>query len=329
MIDIAKKVGVSTVSVHNALTGKRGVSDDIRNEILKVAKEMGYQQVSGSGNAEDGELKNICVIISEKYLADYDTFYWKLYQDIALAADVKNCMVTMDILKHSMEEQFKLPRIVEQKATEGIIVLGEINKEYICFLKEQVKMPIVFLDFYDDEIAQDAVITENFYGMYLMTEYLIKHGFNRLAYVGSINATSSIMDRYCGFYKAIIQNHIPLKEEWIIEDRDETGNICLEMPKEMPEAFVCNCDLVAGMLITELEKLGYRVPEDISVVGFDNYIYPGLTEKKITTYEVNMKAMAKVALTKVLKQLKNPNSGRGLDVIAGKIIYKESVKERI
>ena len=95
----------------------------------------------------------------------------------------------------------------------------------------------------------------------------------------------------------------------------------------MPEAFVCNCDLAAGMLIQELEKQGYRVPEDISVVGFDNYLYPGFTDKNITSYEVNIQVMVKVALEKALKQIKNPDSGRGLSIVSGKIVEKESVRK--
>ncbi len=66
----------------------------------------------------------------------------------------------------------------------------------------------------------------------------------------------------------------------------------------MPEAFVCNCDLAAGMLIQELEKQGYRVPEDVSVVGFDNYLYPGFPDKKITSYEVNTQVIVKACTGK-------------------------------
>ena len=95
----------------------------------------------------------------------------------------------------------------------------------------------------------------------------------------------------------------------------------------MPEAFVCNCDLTAGILILELEKQGYRVPEDISVVGFDNYLYPGFPDKKITSYEVNTLVMVKVALEKALKQTKSPDSGRGLSIVSGKIVEKESVQK--
>ena len=68
------------------------------------------------------------------------------------------------------------------------------------------------------------------------------------------------------------------------------------------------------------------MPEDISVVGFDNYLYPGLADLKITSYEVNTKAMAKVALEKVSKQLRGSKSGRGIDVVSGKMVIKRSVK---
>ena len=119
-----------------------------------------------------------------------------------------------------------------------------------------------------------------------------------------------------------------LPEEWLIEDRDEKGTTNITLPQHMPEAFVCNCDLTAGILILELEKQGYRVPKDISVVGFDNYLYPGFPDKKITSYEVNTLVMVKVALEKALKQIKNPVSGRGLSIVSGKIMEKESVRRK-
>ena len=120
-----------------------------------------------------------------------------------------------------------------------------------------------------------------------------------------------------------------VKQQWVIEDRDELGQMGFKLPKRLPKGFVCNCDLAAGLLIVELEKQGYRVPEDVSVVGFDNYLYPGFPDKKITSYEVNTQVMVKVALEKALKQIKNPASGRGLSVVSGKIVEKESVRKKI
>ena len=330
LADIAERVGVSSVTVHNALAGQKGVSEEMRNRILKVAEELGYQPVSSISRQEKEKgpherFRNIGVLISEKYLADYQTFYWKMYQELAIIATEKKCMTAVEILKHDAEAQLVLPKIVEEGTVEGLIIMGEIGRDYIRHMKKQIKMPLIFLDFYDKELADCAVVADNFYGMYLLTEYLFEQGFTKMAYVGSIHATSSIMDRYCGFQKALLEHHQVLNPDWLMEDRDEEGEIAFGLPEVMPEAFVCNCDLTAGLLIEKLERAGYRVPQDISVIGFDNYLYPGFPDRKITTYEVNTRAMAKIALEKVLKLLHNPLRGYGLDVVAGRIVEKESV----
>lgn len=104
------------------------------------------------------------------------------------------------------------------------------------------------------------------------------------------------MDRYCGFYKALLEHGEELPAEWLIEDRDRTGNVEFSVPEKLPEAFVCNCDLTAGILMIKLEEMGYKIPGDVAVIGFDNFLYPGFPDKKITTYEVNTRAMVKIAL---------------------------------
>ena len=84
-------------------------------------------------------------------------------------------------------------------------------------------------------------------------------------------------------------------------------------------------DEAALGVISALAERGLRVPEDVSVVGFNNYLYPELADREITTYEVNIKAMTKVALEKVLKQIKNPKRGHGMDIVSGRIVIKKSV----
>ena len=220
----------------------------------------------------------------------------------------------------------ELPRIVQNNSIDGLIIIGEIEKDYVRHLKKKMEKPLVFLDFYDKEIANDAVIADNFQGMYQMTELLFAQGFTEIGFIGSIYATSSIMDRYCGFMKSVLEHRIQVPQEWIIDDRDELGQVGFELPRRLPQAFACNCDLVAGMLITQLKEKGYRIPEDISVTGFDNFLEPGFADMRITTYEINIKAMVKVALDKILKQMKNPERGRRLEIISGRIIWKNSVK---
>lgn len=330
LADIAERTGVSAVTVHNALAGNKGVSDEMRQRIQKVAKELGYQALSEKKQEDPIETsRTIGVLVAENYLAQYETFYWKMYQELAMIATEKRCFTAVEVLRKDDEmHTLKMPAFLTEHRVDALVVLGEINKQYIIKLQSKADIPVVFLDFYDKDLAQDAVVTDNFYGMFLMTEYMFDQGIDELAFVGSIFATSSIMDRYCGFMKSMTLHGKNIHPEWLIEDRDKVGQMGFELPAKLPKGFVCNCDLAAFMLIDKLKEKGYRVPEDISVVGFDNYLYPGLADMQITTYEVNTKAMTKVAVEKVLKQIKNPKRGHGMDVVSGRMVIKKTVKSK-
>ncbi len=331
LVDIGRHLGVSSVTVHNALTGNRGVSDELRRKIVDTAKEMGYEQNDSAKKKEEavGEFRKLGVLIAENYLAQYSTYYWKIYQELSLIATEKRCYTIIEVLKKEMEKRtLELPQIIKNGSIEGLIIIGEIDKKYLRMLQRDSDVPVVFVDFYNNEIAQDAVIADNFYGMYRMTELLFEQGIEEIGFIGSIYETSSIMDRYCGFMKSILEHGKTVPQEWLIEDRDAVGQVGFELPRCLPQAFVCNCDLVAGMTVSKLQELGIKVPEQISVVGFDNYLYPGFADMKITTYEVNTKAMAKVAVDKMLKRLRNPAKGRNLEIVSGHVVWKNSVKAK-
>ena len=88
LADIAKEAGVSTVTVHNALTGQKGVSSQLREQILEIAGKMGYESPVRENVQKDGnsDFQKIGVLIAEKYLGNHATYYWKIYQELALAA---------------------------------------------------------------------------------------------------------------------------------------------------------------------------------------------------------------------------------------------------
>ena len=97
--------------------------------------------------------------------------------------------------------------------------------------------------------------------------------------------------------------------------------------KDMPTAFVCNSDLTASMVINQLEEQGYRVPQDFSVVGFDNYLFPGLCDVEITTYEVDIREMANKAIHVLLKKVGGERYKQGITIVEGRLVEKASVQQ--
>ena len=126
-----------------------------------------------------------------------------------------------------------------------------------------------------------------------------------------------------------MENGLEYRKEWTLEDRLPNGYSLTEFdfPEEMPTAFVCNCDETAFRVIGALQRRDLRVPEDISVTGYDNYTVSDMCVPAITTVEVDLAEMAHAAVSLLLKRIENPQKQPSRYVIPGRIILKQSMAE--
>ncbi|MBR1911989.1 MAG: substrate-binding domain-containing protein, partial [Treponema sp.] len=163
---------------------------------------------------------------------------------------------------------------------------------------------------------------------YLLTRHLINNGHRKLRFVGTFNSTTSINDRYMGFAKALLENNIPVSIDDVIPDRDARGGIVIPpLPEDdLPSAFVCNCDETAVRLITELRSHGIRVPEDVSVVGFDDFYAAPYDGPALTTVAVDFEAMARTVVDVLLRKINGQPYNKGCTVVGGKLVFRDSDK---
>lgn len=331
MADIATKLGVSTVTVSKALSNQKGVSEEMREKIKILANQLGYKQPSAIKRLNKYGSYNIGIIVPDRCFGKYESFYWVMYQEVATIAVKKECFTMLEVISSEQEKNLELPKLLKEKKVDGIILIGRPNKDYLARIREQ-ETKVVCLDFFDESSNCDAVISDGYYGTYMLTNHLFEQGHEEIAYVGTLLYTGSITDRYFGYLKSMMEHGKKVKEEWIIDDRDwDTGDVTgfdMKLPSQMPSAFVCNCDLAASALIRTLKEKGYNVPKDISVVGFDNYLYPGLCDIEITTYDVNVKEMARKSLHILIKKMNNEHYKSGVSIISGNIVHKHSVEKK-
>ena len=330
LADIAEQVGVSTVTVSKALSGQKGVSEEMREKIKNLAEELGYRSPSETKRQSAEKQYNIGVLIQEVYLDKYDSFYLMMYQEVNKRAVARGCFTLLESIPRDSVLENQMPLLVQEKKVDGIIILGDMTKSYMEHIEAEAGVPIVCMDFYNDTVGLDTVISNSFYGTYALTNYLFRMGHRKIAYVGTIGITNSITDRYLGYAKSMLEHGVSNPKDYVIDDRDRnTGRMDLEkyyqLPTDMPTAFVCNCDLAASYLIRKLESEGYRVPEDVSVVGFDNYLFPGLCDIGITTYEVDIAEMARRVIHKIVKKIANENYTAGVFIVDGHVVFKDSV----
>ena len=329
MSDIATQLGVSNVTVSNALSGKKGVSPTVRDDVFQKANELGYKYLKSvpKQDADSIEGYDIGILTAQRYIQISTSFYWELYQKIAVELKLKGLYSIFDILSYEDEASLTISKMILEKRVSSLIIIGQLTPEYLQCIAD-TGISCVYLDFYEKDFDVDSIITDNFFDMYLMTDYLIQNGHSRIGFIGNVLATTSIQDRYMGFYKAMIEHQLEPRRDWLISDRTNNGiNIDFVLPAVMPTAFVCNCDEVGYRFVKFLQTNGYRVPEDISVVGFDNYSTADITSTpRITTVEVNMKGLARAAINAIVKRYKNPSYRAGRVQIGGKIVLKDSVK---
>lgn len=328
--DIAEKVGVSTVTVSKALSDKSGVGEEMRSRIKEIAREMGYQSVSGGKKEPATKTGNIGVLIPAGFLDKINSFYWNMYQMVVEAAASRGYYCILEIVGRDDEVGLSMPKILADGKVDGAILIGQPNSAYSDFLWRKSGWPLVYMDFYEANKGYDTIISDGFYGMHLLTDYLIQNGHRKIAFVGTPLSTSSITDRYFGYLKAMMEHGIPVREEWVIPDRDaakgHSAYDTIRLPDDMPTAFACNSDYTADILMRAMDDAGYRVPEDVSVVGFDNCEWDKFVKVPITSYDVMKDRMAELAVKNLVRKINDEPCVSGVQIVAGSLIEKSSVK---
>lgn len=324
MKDIAEALDLSIVSVSKALAGKDGVSEEMRQRVILKAKELGYQYgaaASKKSAVEQGG--NIGILVADHFFED-NAFYTKMYREVLMHCTAEGYTGILEIVSIEAEKSGTMPMLLSAQKVDGVIFLGEFAEKYI----ERVlstKIPYMLLDFYNDEQGADSVVSDGVYGSFQLTNHLVQCGHKNIGFIGNRLATSSIMDRYLGYYKALLKEGLLPREDWVIPDRDDHGKLIpIVLPQEMPTAFVCNCDEVAYYFVQQLQKAGYRVPEDVSITGFDDFRFATMSEPPITTFRVDMKAMADAAVRQLVRKIMGKHVTSGRTIVSGSCVYRKS-----
>lgn len=329
MDTIANILGVSKVTVSKALNDKEGVSEALRQEIKAKALELGYQMNVFAKALKTKQTYNIGILIPERFIQSDDTYYFKIYSKLVKGFSDINYNALMEILNSQAEENLDLPKMYVQNKIDGIIIMGQCQKEYLnLFTKTDI--PVIFFDFYDPDIKVDSIVVDNFQAGEDITNLLCKNGHTEIGFVGNIYATSSIKDRFLGYYSALIENNLKINYDYVISDRDASGNLFkdyqIKMPKMLPSAFVCNNDQVAYFLIKRLEELDLHVPDDISIVTFDNTIYSNFSSVSLTSVDNNVDELVKICIKAMTKKITKPEKIYDKILVKPRIIERSSIK---
>ena len=321
MADIAEKLNISVVSVSKALAGKPGVSEEMRAKVVALARQMGYE--GGRTSPEPGGTGNIGVLVSDRFF-DESTFYNSLYRSLVLSSGEEGFTCMLEIVSQEAEGALRMPALIAGRKVDGLILMGNLERDYLQAVVDS-GLPCVLLDFHMSGLELDCAVSDNIEGGSALTSHLLEQGRRDIAFVGSILSTSSIMDRYLGYQRALREAGIVPREDWLLEDRNRDGSfIPLSLPQQMPQAFVCNCDEVAYNLVALLREAGVRVPEEAAVCGYDDFRFATLCQPQLTTYRVDVELMAQTAVNRLSARIRREEGRTMRYTIPGRLVVRES-----
>ena len=324
MADIAERLDVSIVTVSKALRGKEGVSDELRQEVLRVAAELGYTHKEQEPAAQTG--LTVGILTSSRYLAKGSSFYWSLYERLLTHLTAAKDFGILEVVSVTEEEGCSTPRLVLENRVQGLVVMGKLSLDYIRMLIK-LGIPFTLLDTYEVGMPFDTVLSDSYNGMCEMTHRLLAQGHTKLKFVGTVGATSSITDRYYGFCRAMTDAGLSVTPDMVIPDRHEDGSSSIELPEDLlrtTTGLVCNCDYTACVLLNKLTAMGIRVPQDISIVSYDNYMMSEMCSVGITTYAVDLDGMAEASVKQIRRRIRFPDARRQIVTVSGEVIVRES-----
>lgn len=294
--EIGEQLGLSKVTVFNALNNRPGISEKTKELVLSTAKKMHY--TPANTRYKTGQ-KFIFAIKKEYFTSIHEHFYTDIYYYINLECQAIESSI--DILFFNDDNFYDAIRAeCAAKTVNGVFLVGEASDVVLKDLPS-LSVPTVNLDFYSPLYNYNYVYLNNYSMAYAATNHLIENGHSEIGFIGDINKTNAICDRFLGYMKSLIQAGIPYNPDWLIMKNIE-DEVALDkiLPEKMPTAFVCHCDSAAYALYIALRIRNLSVPDDISVISFDNTDICKSMTPQLTSFGVSKERYAKRSMELML-----------------------------
>jgi len=332
--DIAKRLGVSEMTVSRALNGKPGVSKEVRKLVLEEAERIGYRKNSLASALRRTKSHTIGVVIHSLS----SNYYSELFDGIQNYAKIRAYRVLLGCPEEDLDLEKDIIEAFLRRRVDGLLVApisGDKNIEYFNNLSKS-NIPIVFIDRHLSTSPQiDYITADNVEGGFLATEYLILSGHREIGFIqGSEPWCCEVMDRYKGYKKAL--EKYGMDSEYIIscpepiKNQEENGYlsvICFfKKSRHLTALFAVNDNVAIGAM-RALRELGLGIPEDVSIIGFDDISIAKFVTPSLTTIFQNKKEIGEKGTEMLIDRINRADTDWGRKLfISSKLIIRESVR---
>lgn len=327
---ISKKARVSPATVSRVFNRSELVNEKTRNKILKICDKYNYKPSVIASSMRTNKTKYIGFVVPNMT----NPFFFELLKGAEEYASKEDYYLVIFNSENNYEKELVFLDAIFKRRIDGIIISGIAGGRKDNFFVREIlkkKLPCVLVDRYVEGMSTPSVITDNFKGGILAADYLLEIKNKRIGVITFDLKIKIIMDRYKGFKKVLEENglqeifliEIPVDSKDILEELIKNKNKILENDID---AIFCMSDYVALYLLEFLKEMNVKIPQDISVIGFDDIYYSKFLNPRLTTIAQDIYKMGNLSCEILLNGIKENKNTDKLEnsILEPKLIIRES-----
>ncbi len=334
--DIARKANVSNTTVSLVLNNRLGVGHTTRKKVLEIAKDIGYEisKTEAKINFTKKGIIKFYKISKHGHTVnrDHDVFIADYIFGLNQEARRRDYVLEVSYME-KIKSVKEIIKSIDVKRNRGIIILGtELDYDDIQ-LFTSVNIPLGFIDTYYESIGYDFVDMNNTSAVFKIVKHLSQSGHKKIGFINANTEVRNFRLRETALKKAFDFFNINYNREFVYSvDSTFTGSYndmlkILQKTDKLPTALFSSNDIIAYGCIKALKEKNYLIPEDISIIGFDDLPMSSLMDPPLTTINVSKKRIGEVSMNLMINRIQQNNLTQSEKVlVGGKLIVRNSVK---
>jgi LacI family transcriptional regulator len=325
--DVAREAGVSIATVSKVINETGRISDKTRNKVLQIMRKLDYQPSVVASALTGKSTYTIGLLIPD--LAN--PFFAEVARSVEDRGHELGFNLVMCSTDNNPQKEAQYISLLKQKRVDGIIVATGMSND--ALLKDLVKqeMPLALIARDLPALAVDSVLVDDFIGGYQAASHLTGLGHRRIAIIAEDLSLMSSKERIRGYRHALAEANLPYDESLVLvsDFTVEGGKRCTKQLLDLPEPptaiFACN-DLLAIGAVQAAREQGLRIPDDLSVVGFDNTILATIIDPPLTTVAQPIRDMGRQVMDLLVQEVRGQKTLKQRIVLLPQLVVRQSTR---
>lgn len=328
---VAERAQLSPTTVSLALRGDESIPRATRERVLAAARELNYVHTRRVVRMEQAGLCRLVFVMPDTgdQPVTANPFFGEVLGGAEQECGERNTSLTFTVLQHGFADQLPLPSALQDPDFGGVLLVGAYAPALVNRVAVEVGRPIVLVDNMIPGQPYDSVMADDFGGGFLATRHLLDQGHQHIAMVAGTLSAPSFAERYRGYHSACVRaGRQPMEPIEVAWERPAISVMLKQVLAQTPRptAFFCAHDAYAAFVMELLSDFDLRVPDDISIMGFDDLAPMRLVRPALTTIHNHPRSLGRIGVQRLMARINGEQQPPQGIMVGTNLIIRESTR---